>query len=431
MGEICREPAIVIRNLYKEYKLGETNARSLQGEIREKWQKRRGKLPPDPLQNEEGGKRFLALNDINLTVYKGEMVGIIGKNGSGKSTLLKLISRITAPTRGRIDIYGRVTSMLEVGTGFNGDMTGRENIYLNGAILGMTQAEIDRKLKDIIAFSEVEKFIDTPVKRYSSGMYVKLGFSVAAHLTSDIMIMDEVLAVGDMAYQKKCLDCMRRAAMEEGRTVLYVSHNMETVKRLCDRCIVLDSGRIVHDGDVDQAVAIYLGQIKQGQAHFSFDDSQRVFDMESTARELSLLSLDLQDGDQGGIVSDKAVRMMLTLRAEKDLEQVYFRFQILAQDGTRAGSMQTAAGTDLPAGENMVLFTVDPSHLVNGQYQVDVIAYQWDAQGNEKILDAVYSGFFFSIRGSGQSEKEQLNWRQQYLGNIRLHDLQVEKTEQV
>ena len=153
--------------------------------------------------------------------------------------------------------------------------------------------------------------------------------------------------------------------------------------------------------------------------------------MESTARELSLLSLDLQDGDQGGIVSDKAVRMMLTLRAEKDLEQVYFRFQILAQDGTRAGSMQTAAGTDLPAGENMVLFTVDPSHLVNGQYQVDVIAYQWDAQGNEKILDAVYSGFFFSIRGSGQSEKEQLNWRQQYLGNIRLHDLQVEKTEQV
>ena len=196
MGEICREPAIVIRNLYKEYKLGETNARSLQGEIREKWQKRRGKLPLDPLQNEEGGKRFLALNDINLTVYKGETVGIIGKNGSGKSTLLKLISRITAPTRGRIDIYGRVTSMLEVGTGFNGDMTGRENIYLNGAILGMTQAEIDRKLKDIIAFSEVEKFIDTPVKRYSSGMYVKLGFSVAAHLTSDIMIMDEVLAVG-------------------------------------------------------------------------------------------------------------------------------------------------------------------------------------------------------------------------------------------
>ena len=177
----------------------------------------------------------MALNGVDLTVYKGEALGIIGGNGAGKSTMLKLLSRVTAPTEGEIDIYGRIASMLEVGTGFNGEMTGRENVYLNGAILGMTKAEIDAKMEQIIEFSEVREFIDTPVKRYSSGMYVKLAFSVAAHLDSEIMIMDEVLAVGDMAFQKKCLDKMRDAAKQEGRTVLYVSHNMDTIRQLCDR----------------------------------------------------------------------------------------------------------------------------------------------------------------------------------------------------
>ena len=165
--------------------------------------------------------------------------------------MLKLLSRVTAPSEGTIDIYGRIASMLEVGTGFNGEMTGRENVYMNGAILGMTKAEIDAKMEDIIEFSEVREFIDTPVKRYSSGMYVKLAFSVAAHLDSEIMIMDEVLAVGDMAFQKKCLDKMRDAAKKEGRTVLYVSHNMGTIRQLCDRCIVLDKGKIKFEGDVE------------------------------------------------------------------------------------------------------------------------------------------------------------------------------------
>ena len=175
---------------------------------------------------------------------RGDALGIIGHNGAGKSTLLKLLSRVTAPTAGSISYNGRITSMLEVGTGFHGELTGRENIYMNGAILGMTKKEIDAKMEQIIDFSEVRQFIDTPVKRYSSGMYVKLAFSVAAHLDSEIMIMDEVLAVGDMAFQKKCLDKMREAADKEGRTVLYVSHNMNTIRQLCDRCIVLEHGRI-------------------------------------------------------------------------------------------------------------------------------------------------------------------------------------------
>ena len=177
--------------------------------------------------------------------------------------MLKLLSRVTAPTEGEIDIYGRIASMLEVGTGFNGEMTGRENVYMNGAILGMTKAEIDAKMEDIIEFSEVREFIDTPVKRYSSGMYVKLAFSVAAHLDSEIMIMDEVLAVGDMAFQRKCLGKMRDVAKKEGRTVLYVSHNMNTIRQLCDRCVVLNQGKVVYEGDVEQAIAVYLGNRSQ------------------------------------------------------------------------------------------------------------------------------------------------------------------------
>lgn len=223
-----REVAIQLSGVKKMYKLGQIGGGTLQGDLQSWWARVRGKEDPNTKIGTDQrlvGQTFMALNGIDLTVYKGEALGIIGGNGAGKSTMLKLLSRVTAPTEGEIDIYGRIASMLEVGTGFNGEMTGRENIYMNGAILGMTKAEIDAKMEDIIEFSEVREFIDTPVKRYSSGMYVKLAFSVAAHLDSEIMIMDEVLAVGDMAFQKKCLDKMRDAAKKEGRTVLYVSHN--------------------------------------------------------------------------------------------------------------------------------------------------------------------------------------------------------------
>ena len=208
-----------------------------------------------------GKDRFMALNGIDLEIKHGETVGLIGANGAGKSTLLKLLSRVTGPTDGSIEIYGRIASMLEVGTGFQGDLTGRENIYLNGTILGMTKSEIDKKMDAIIEFSEIGRHIDTPVKRYSSGMYVKLAFSVAANLDAEIMIMDEVLAVGDMAFQKKCIEKMRGIGEEHGKTILYVSHNMDTIKRLCDRCIVLDRGRVLFDGDTDKALA-YMSDIE-------------------------------------------------------------------------------------------------------------------------------------------------------------------------
>src|SRR5438105_4035108 len=202
---------------------------------------------------------FWALRDISFEVKRGEMLGIIGSNGAGKSTLLKILNRITEPTTGGVDIYGRVGALLEVGTGFHPELTGRENVFLNGAILGMSRAEIRRKFDEIVAFAEVERFLDTPVKRYSSGMYVRLAFAVAAHLDPEILLIDEVLAVGDAEFQKKCLAKMEDVATNEGRTVIFVSHNMDAVCHLCSRCILLRNGEIEKSGDATEVVADYLG----------------------------------------------------------------------------------------------------------------------------------------------------------------------------
>lgn len=202
---------------------------------------------------------FWALQDINFEIGRGESVGIIGRNGAGKSTLLKILSQINPLTTGRIEMGGRVASLLEVGTGFHPELTGRENIFLNGAILGMTQAEIKRKFDEIVAFAEVEKFLDTPVKRYSSGMYVRLAFAVAAHLEPEILIVDEVLAVGDAQFQKKCLNKMKEVG-KEGRTVLFVSHNMAAIQEFCDRCLLLDKGKLMADGPADALIEMYLSK---------------------------------------------------------------------------------------------------------------------------------------------------------------------------
>ena len=201
-------------------------------------------------------EKFWALKDINLEVQQGERIGIIGKNGSGKSTLLKLLSRITAPTRGEIKIRGSLTSLLEVGTGFHPELTGRENIYLNGAILGMNRKDITNKFDEIVAFAEIEKFLDTPVKRYSSGMYVRLAFAVAAHLEPDILVVDEVLAVGDFAFQKKCLQRVKEVS-DEGRTIIIVSHNLESIKPLCERGIFLEKGVLIEDGLMSSVASSY------------------------------------------------------------------------------------------------------------------------------------------------------------------------------
>lgn len=257
-------PAIRVENLSKEYVIGgrkesrrtvrEALASGLASPLRSLRRLAGGQAPDE---------RFLALDGVTFDVAPGEAVGIIGRNGAGKSTLLKILSRITEPSSGRAELSGRVSSLLEVGTGFHPELTGRENVFLNGALLGMPKAEIRAKFDEIVAFSEVEKFIDTPVKRYSSGMYVRLAFAVAAHLDPEILVVDEVLAVGDAAFQKKCLGKMEEAG-KEGRTILFVSHNLGAVKALCGRAIVLRNGRVCYDGDVLAAVSRYTGREETG-----------------------------------------------------------------------------------------------------------------------------------------------------------------------
>jgi lipopolysaccharide transport system ATP-binding protein len=254
---------IRIEKLSKFYRLGLIGGGTLQDDLSRKWAKFRGK--PDPLMivgedghNNRDGEYIWALRDINLEVKQGEILGIIGKNGSGKSTLLKILSKITAPTQGRVLIKGRVGSLLEVGTGFHPELTGKENIYLNGAILGMTQDEINGKIDEIIDFSGVELYIDTPTKRYSSGMLVRLAFAVAAHLDPEILMIDEVLAVGDASFQKKCIAKMKDISQLEGRTILFVSHNMEAVRNLCTRAILLKNGFKISEGNTEEIIKTYI-----------------------------------------------------------------------------------------------------------------------------------------------------------------------------
>ena len=260
------KPVIQVENLSKAYQIGQIGTGTLSKDIDRFWQtKILGK--EDPFlkigetndRSKKGDSNIVwSLKDINFEVNQGDAVGIIGKNGAGKSTLLKLLSRVTGPTTGEIKVKGRIASLLEVGTGFHPELSGRENIYLNGAILGMRKKEITRKFDEIIDFSGVERYVDTPVKRYSSGMYVRLAFAVAAHLESEILIVDEVLAVGDAEFQKKCLGKMGDISKGEGRTVLFVSHNMAAVKNLCNKGLVLEDGKIVFDGDVDNSISRYL-----------------------------------------------------------------------------------------------------------------------------------------------------------------------------
>jgi lipopolysaccharide transport system ATP-binding protein len=256
------DSVIQVENLWKEYRLGVISHHTLSRDLQSWWARVRGKEDPNsPLasgfsSNTKTEARFWALQDVSFEVKQGDILGIIGRNGAGKSTLLKILSQVTAPTRGEVRYKGRIASLLEVGTGFHPELTGRENIFLNGAILGMTKADIRKKLDDIITFAEVEKFIDTPVKRYSSGMYVRLAFAVAAHLETEILIIDEVLAVGDAQFQKKCLGKMENVG-KEGRTVLFVSHNMAAVEKLCRRAVVLENSLIRFAGTQTAAISEY------------------------------------------------------------------------------------------------------------------------------------------------------------------------------
>lgn len=274
---------IKVEHLYKQYRLGQVSTGTISHDLNRWWHRFRGKEDPYALvtqlnNREQGGSNpngyVWALEDVNFSVKHGEVLGIIGRNGAGKSTLLKIISKVTAPTKGKIKIRGRIASLLEVGTGFHPELTGRENIFLNGAILGMTKREISLRFDEIVAFSGVEKYIDTPVKRYSSGMYVRLAFAVAAHLEPEILIVDEVLAVGDAEFQKKCLGKMKDVS-SQGRTVLFVSHNLVAVKSLCQSGLLMERGSISYMGTADETVEQYLkANADKLTPKISFDDHE-------------------------------------------------------------------------------------------------------------------------------------------------------------
>lgn len=416
---------IEAHDLKKKYRLGRFGADTLQGTINE-WKESRKSNGGKKVKNKE----FMALDGVNITIRKGEKVGVIGRNGAGKSTLLKILCRITAPTEGSVDLYGRVTSMLEVGTGFHGDMTGRENIYLNGAILGMSKAEIDAKIDDIIEFAEIGEFIDTPIKRYSSGMFVKLGFSVAFHLDSEIMIMDEVLAVGDVEFQQKCVKNLIRTATEDNRTVLYVSHNIPTVRQLCERCIVLDKGKIIFDGDTDQAIAVYLGTDGDFPTDITYGDEHRPNDaVIRPVKRFGMERLRLRNKSEAVFSGGEEVLFEMSCVAAEPLKNIGFRFEFWYQDGTKVASSVSGNFVDFEKGNSTVEIRLPLEHLQSGQYHVDIVAFRYTDTTNENMIDAVYPGFAFAI-SKLDDPKEYLTWKHKYWGTIRLHDLKVSNIEQ-
>ncbi len=407
-------PAIVIRGLKKQYRLGAIGGKTLQEELQSWWARKRGREDPNlriGTRTDLIGKKFMALDGIDLEIRQGETVGIIGANGAGKSTLLKILSRITAPTQGDIDIYGRITSMLEVGTGFHGEMTGRENVYMNGAILGMTRSEIDSQLDKIIEFSEIGEFIDTPVKRYSSGMFVKLAFSVAAHLKSEIMIMDEVLAVGDMAFQHKCLDKMREAAEVEGRTVLYVSHNMNTIRRLCRRCILLEKGKILYDGEVEHAIALYMDR-SAGENQVDLDLTRMVHNTPEEEPALQMTHLILPGKVTAVYEAGEPLVLDLALRVRRPQDRVQFRITLRTDTDAGLGTAWSDAidlrkeVSEIPgdqegaASQCCLRFTLNMDSIAKGVFYVSIGLYSRDEIGRALMIDHITRAFKIEVVGS-------------------------------
>lgn len=373
---------IKLENVSKVYRLGAIGGTTLREEVARWLDRLRGVSKP---WDAEYGKEFLALDDISFQVERGERLGIIGHNGAGKSTLLKLLCRITAPSDGTISYNGRISSMLEVGTGFHGELTGRENIYMNGAILGMRRREIDAKIDDIISFSEMEQFIDTPVKRYSSGMYVKLAFAVAAHLDNEIMIMDEVLAVGDARFQRKCLSRMNEVSASDGRTILYVSHNMNTIRQLCTRCLVLDHGRLVFDGEVGKAIEKYLGEAA-GECcrHIALDLDKRA---KIGTRRVYFKSLDFLNPELTAIGREEPVELELDIVGREKRDDVRLRVIVCTSDGTPVGTVPGNQVFSLNEGENRIRVSLALAALPPGEYCLTLVLYSQTEIGTQERFD--------------------------------------------
>ncbi len=370
------DSAIVVSALGKEYRRGEVTGafqyEALRDQISDAGRSLMRSLRGAP-ETVRPSPKFWALSKVTFEVPRGQVVGIIGRNGAGKSTLLKILARITRPTEGYADLYGRIGSLLEVGTGFHPELTGRENIYLNGAILGMRRAEIARSFDAIVDFSGVAAFLDTPVKRYSSGMYVRLAFAVAAHLETEILLVDEVLAVGDAEFQRKCLGKMQ-TVVREGRTVLFVSHNMAAVKSLCQRAVLLDGGRVLRDGPVDEVVDAYLSSAtpiaEDGRIS---DDAPRAGSGGARFRRVMVSAGDGRQGPE--IYMGEPLRLSLELDVDTPIPDAVIEVGLSTLDGTRVASMfsvdEGRTPTELTPGRWSIQLDVTAT-LLPRMYAVDV-----------------------------------------------------------
>lgn len=400
--------AIEFNNIGKQYRLGLVSTKTLSHDLNRWWQTTVLHREDPYLKIGSVNDRTTAadseyvwaLRDIDFKVEQGDVVGIIGKNGAGKSTLLKLLSRVTGPTTGTIKARGRIGSLLEVGTGFHPEMTGRENIYMNGAILGMTKAEISRKLDEIVDFSGCERYIDTPVKRYSSGMMVRLGFAVAAHLDPEILVVDEVLAVGDAEFQKKAIGKMQDVSQGEGRTVLFVSHNMASIKNLCKSGVLLENGMIKTMGTIDDVVSEYMSANLAEIGDVS--EVTEFTRISAQTKEVEVVSLKRQSPYKMDSLQD----IVFTARVKRNGHVPSFQFTTLidnvANGGTRVG-MAYSNVIAWPEGKDEAEFEVriPHHHLTKGKYILDVWTGIGDATSSCKYYDAVYDTLTFEVEAIG------------------------------
>ena len=407
----------------KEYRLGMIGGGTLHGDLTSWFARVRGKDDPNVKIGKEHlahNQRFWALKDVSFNVDKGDAVALLGRNGAGKSTMLKLISRITAPTEGEIRIRGRVASLLEIGTGFHRELSGRDNIYLNGAIMGMRRSEISARMKDIVEFSEIEPFIDTPVKRYSSGMYVKLAFAVAAHLDPDVMICDEVLAVGDLAFQQKCLGKMSEIA-RSGRAVLYVSHNMRTVSQLCNRGLYLDTGKLTYDGTVERAMELYGGSSARSVSR-NLDEVPRYRDRGDTMR---MLAIDFENTQ--ALEYDQEGCMQFRLKCVSHIPEPRLRIRLILQNSIATPIAMTQTEPFEVAAEEeftkRVKFPLDG--IAPGEYIIKLSLIAGTPRGRSTYYDTIVDVSRFIITDD-PAVNSGFIWNESIWGEFRLKPLIME-----
>ena len=416
------ERLLEIDHVSKQYRLGVIGGGYLFRDINSWIARKRGKEDPNRKIGATmgmSGETFMALDDISFNVDRGDALGLLGRNGAGKSTMLKLISRITAPSEGEIRVHGRIASLLEVGTGFHPELTGKENIYLNGAILGMKHSEITAKLDEIIEFSEISQFIDTPVKRYSSGMYVKLGFAVAAHLAPDILVCDEVLAVGDLAFQQKCLSKMGDVA-NSGRAVLYVSHNMRTVSQLCNRALYLESGKLIYDGTTEKAVDLYGGA----------GNREVVRDLDSMPRPkqqgLVMRMRKMEILNSANMEYQPGSDMEFRIHFDSNINETNMRLRLTVNTNVAVpiGTSHTRA-FDIKAGEPVSFNVRLPlGNLSAGEYSIKLALVSDRIGGTANFYDVIQEAGQFTIVDDPE-QNFGMRWMENAFGNMRIAPMEI------